>query len=136
MTEQNRQTKEGAEQSRKQTIAKNLLKLRQRREKGEIDQEAFPLGNIYYINDEDYGNRPLTQEDLKQGGRNQALVLSTEEFRQFGYITILLDNGQELDLFADDFSDDPEDLLVIFPEDLGSLPRTTMPRSSERGFMV
>lgn len=118
MTEQNRPTKEGAEQSRKQAIAKNREELRRRREKGEIDQEAFPLENIFYIND--YENRPLTREDLEQGGRKQALVLSTEEFKQFGYLTVLLANGQELDLFADNFSTDPEDLLAIFPEDLGS----------------
>lgn len=118
MPESNIPTEKLTDLQRKETIKKNLEKLRLRRENGELDPQDFHLENIYYINDEKYENRPLTRKDLG----NQALVLPVKEFRQFGYITILLPNGEELNLLADDFGgnpDDPEDVLIIFPEDLG-----------------
>jgi len=119
MNEQNdllRQETTGLE--KKQVIRRNLEELRRRRKEGELLQEGFPLENIYYINDDNYENRPLTRKDL---GR-QAVVLSAEEFSQIGYIDLLLANGEELTIFADDFCsnpNDPEAILVIFPEDLG-----------------
>lgn len=89
MPENNILSEKQADLQRKETIKRNLEVLKHRREIGEIDKENFPLENIFYINDEKYENRPLTRKDLG----NQALVLPVKEFRQFGYITILLPNG-------------------------------------------
>ena len=113
-------TKKQANLSRKEIIKRNLKELKRRREKGEIDPEPFPLDRIFYINEPDYEDRPLTRKDL---GR-QAIELTAREFDQLKVITILLKDGTKLEIFLDDFSSnpgDPEDILVIFPEDLGDM---------------
>jgi len=118
MSEKTVETNEQADLARKEVIRRNLGELRRRRESGEIDSQPFRADQIFYINEPGYEDRPLTRKDL---GR-QAIELSAREFDQLKVITILLKDGKELDLFSDDFSkdpDDPEAVLVIFPEDLG-----------------
>ena len=99
-----------------------MKELKRRREIGEIDPEPFPQDRIFYVNEPSYENRHLTRKDL---GR-QVIELTAREFDQLKVITILLKDSTELDIFSDDFSnnlDDPEDILVIFPEYLGDLEK-------------
>ena len=48
---------------------------------------------------------------------NEAVVLSSEEFKDIGFITIKLPSGKLTELDSDIFPDG--DFLIIYPDDLG-----------------
>ena len=53
--------------------------------------------------------------NLTKDQKPQAIVLSSKRFQEVGYIMVLFANGDEMDLFADNFGSDGT--LVIFPEE-------------------
>jgi hypothetical protein len=89
-------------------ITVKLQELAKRRENREVLPDDFDLLN--WLNWSE--GRALTQEDL--AGR--AVVLSIEEFRDIGILTVILNSGHECELDSDDFPDD--DILIIYPSDL------------------
>ena len=89
--------------------AAKLWQLADKREAGEIEKNDFDIYN--WLNSSD--GRALTRGDLG----NQAVVLSSEEFRYIGVLTILRPDGKECELDADDYHDN--DVLIIYPGNLG-----------------
>jgi len=88
-----------------------LQKLTQRRESKEIASTDFNI--CMWLNYSGGREQPLTRKDLS----NEAVVLSSEEFKDIGYLTIKLPSGKLSELDAEDFPDN--DFLIIYPEDLG-----------------
>lgn len=90
----------------------NLLELQRLRETGEIAQNNFDIEILFRLVD---SGQPIRRKDVG----DQAIVLSQVEFSQLGAFEITLQSGEEICIDPDDFSENPNDKLVIFPQDLG-----------------
>lgn len=101
-------------EERRQIVANNLRILAERRKEGLISPDDFPLEGIFYVEQE---GRPLVRSDLG----NRAIVISQRELEQFGFISFLSPEGKLIDIFADETGYEPEEVLVIFPDELGEV---------------
>ncbi len=106
-------------ETQKQIIAQNLAKLSQLRKESLVESQDFPVEGLFYI---DQKNRPLVRNDLG----NRAIVISQEQLAEIGFISFISSSGEVIDVFADDTGYEPEDLLVIFPDELGEASEQTL----------
>ncbi len=89
---------------------RKLQKLRERRESGTLDPYDLDLNFLFQLQQ---AGDPLTRNDLK----NQAVVLTREDFDQLGSMEILLANGESMVIDSESLPED--DVLIMYPEDLG-----------------
>lgn len=89
---------------------RKLQKLRERRESGTLDPYDLDLNFLFQLQQ---AGDPLTRNDLK----NQAVVLTREDFDQLGSMEILLANGESIVIDSESLPED--DVLIMYPEDLG-----------------
>lgn len=102
------------EEKRREKIKKNYRELLRRREAQELDAADYRIEFLFYLQEED---RPLTRGTVG----NKAVVLTQSDLEQLGYLEIVLPNGQIMSIEPEDTGYAPDDLLIIFPEDLGEL---------------
>lgn len=122
MTEKDQSTKEQTGLIRKETTKRNLEELERRRENKEIDSVDFSEQDIFQV---DRQLRPLVRNDLRiyRGDvlHEQAIVISQKKLKELGFISFVYADGKIINIFADETGYDPEDILVIFPEELGEV---------------
>jgi hypothetical protein len=111
---QNGESQQSPEERRREKINKNVHELARRKEAQEISESDFGAEGIYYLQAE---GKPITKSEVG----NSAVVLSQEEFDSLGYIDIVFENGQLATIESENTGYSPEDLFIIFPEELGDI---------------
>jgi hypothetical protein len=101
------------QERRRQAIERNKAELARRKEAGELDELDYEIYQLGYL--QELG-QPLTRKDL---GR-QALVLTQEGLKTLGYLDILRPDGNILTIDPEVTGYEPDDLHIIFPEELGN----------------
>lgn len=112
---------------RKQIIARNLERLQTERREGKIDGDDMDNNGIYYICGKQGDDRPLDGKDLinhdSKGKKKRPIVISQDELEtleSFGASLRFLDKeGNEIVIDAENTGYDPDDILVIFPDEVG-----------------
>jgi len=93
-------------------IEKNLTELVRRIKMGEIDKKGFDIYELKYY--QDLGEA-LSRKDVG----NQVVVISQQVLEQLGGLRMVLPNGEVMFIDPEVTGYGPDDILVIFPEDLG-----------------
>ena len=100
------------EEKRREIIHKNVRELARRKEAQEIGESDFGPESIFYLQQE---GKPLTRAEVG----NRAVVLNQAELDGLGYIELVFDNGETTLIEAEYTGYGEDDLLIIFPEELG-----------------
>jgi hypothetical protein len=106
------------EEKRRQAIEKNRAELARRREAGELDKFDYEVIHLWYLRQD---NRPVTRKELG----NKAIAITQAELEQLGGLDMILANGERIIIDPEDTGYEPEDPLIIFPEELGELKKET-----------
>lgn len=107
-------------EKRRQIIELNQRELTRRIEAGELDKNPYELNYLVYLQNMD---EPLTRRDIG----NQAVVITQKGLEQLGYLEIVLASGQKTVIDPEDTGYGPDDPIIIFPEELGELPKDQTP---------
>ncbi|MFA6082451.1 MAG: hypothetical protein WC773_03515 [Patescibacteria group bacterium] len=106
------------EEARAEAADRDLRKLAELRESGEIEPEDFPIDTLLQLNEYD---QPVARKDAG----NQAIVINPGQFEELGYIDFVGAGGELITLdFEDQVTTHP---LIIFPSELGDLPENVIP---------
>jgi hypothetical protein len=106
------------EEKRRQAIERNKQELARRREAGELDPIEYNPNYLWYLLQDD---EPVTRQDVG----TQAIVLTQKELETLGYLKFVNADGEIIVIDPEDTGYEPEDPLIIFPEELGDLKKET-----------
>lgn len=110
--EQFRKLVEGPQVENVDLTSAQYQELMRRREAGEIDPIDYEVNYLSYL--QEMGT-PISRADLK----NQAIVISPNEFETLGYIEFVSSSGEVITIDLGDV--DSSKPFILFPEDLGNL---------------
>lgn len=100
------------EEQRCRAIERNKQKLAHLREIGELESNDYNLSCLWYqVKNGEY----VTRKDIG----NHAIVITQEQLKGLGSLLIIGANGKPRIIYSDDTGYEPDDILIIFPEELG-----------------
>jgi len=99
---------------KREEIALKLQQLQARQESKELDSETFHLEGFYYINDEDYQNRPVDRKDLKDREEKlHAVVLTYEELKEIGPVEYYTNSGDTIMLVLEEVDGELKEMTYL-----------------------